>query len=122
MLNQADVIGDQSDAVTQNAWFRWALCAAISGEISILIQTGAESWEGFLYQESTVGRVPSNMNSVFVIYIIHVADEFRNGALDLDYQDQIGLQTSTVFEKIEPFFTTFSNLKCESTDFKQGAG
>ena len=35
MLNHADVIGDQSDAVTQNAWFRWALCAAISGEISI---------------------------------------------------------------------------------------
>ena len=33
-------IGDQSDAVTQNAWFR----AAISGEIPILIQTGAESW------------------------------------------------------------------------------
>ena len=39
--------GDQSDAVTQNAWFRCALCTAISGEISILIQTG----EGFLYQE-----------------------------------------------------------------------
>ena len=33
-LIHADVIGDQSDAVTQNAWFRWALCAAI-GEISI---------------------------------------------------------------------------------------
>ena len=47
-LNHADVIGDQSDAVTQNAWFCCALCAAISaaisGEISILIQTGAESW------------------------------------------------------------------------------
>ena len=42
--NHADVIVDQSDAVTQNAWFRFALCAAISGEISILIQTGAESW------------------------------------------------------------------------------
>ena len=28
-LNHADVIGDQSDAVTQNAWFRCALCAAI---------------------------------------------------------------------------------------------
>ena len=39
--NHADVIVDQSDAVTQNAWFRCALCAAISGEISILIQTGA---------------------------------------------------------------------------------
>ena len=47
ILNQADVIGDQSDAVTQNAWFRCALCAAISGEISILIQTGAESWGRF---------------------------------------------------------------------------
>ena len=40
-------IGDQSDAVTQNAWFRCALCAAISGEISVLIQTGAESWGRF---------------------------------------------------------------------------
>ena len=40
-------IGDQSDAVTQNAWFRCALCAAISGEISILTQTGAESWGRF---------------------------------------------------------------------------
>ena len=28
-------IGDQSDEVTQNAWFRCTLCAAISGEISI---------------------------------------------------------------------------------------
>ena len=46
-LNHADVIGDQSDAVTQNAWFLCALCAAISGEISILIQTGAESWGRF---------------------------------------------------------------------------
>ena len=46
-LNHAAVIGDQSDAVTQNAWFRCALCAAISGEISILIQTGAESWGRF---------------------------------------------------------------------------
>ena len=47
MLNHADVIGDQSDVVTQNAWFLCALCAAISGEISILIQTGAESWGKF---------------------------------------------------------------------------
>ena len=43
-LNHTDVIGDQSHAVTQTAWFRCALCAAISGEISTLIQTGAESW------------------------------------------------------------------------------
>ena len=40
-------IGDQSDAVTQNAWFCCALCAAISGEISILIRTGAEFWGRF---------------------------------------------------------------------------
>ena len=33
--------------MTQNAWFRCTLCAAISGEISILIQTGAESWGRF---------------------------------------------------------------------------
>ena len=46
-LSHADVIGDQSDAVTQNNWFLCALCAAISGEISILIQTRAESWGRF---------------------------------------------------------------------------
>ena len=46
-LKHADVIGDQSEAVTQNAWFRCALCATIAGEISILIQTGAESWGRF---------------------------------------------------------------------------
>ena len=46
-LNQADVIGDQLDAVTQNVWFCCALCAAISGEISVLIQTKAESWGRF---------------------------------------------------------------------------
>ena len=62
-LNQADVIGDQSDAVTQNAWFCCALCAAISGEISILIQTGAESWRRFPVPricrwESTSALVP----------------------------------------------------------------
>ena len=45
--SHADVIGDQSDAVTQNAWFRCTLCAAISGKISILIQKGAESWGRF---------------------------------------------------------------------------
>ena len=54
-------IGDQSDAVTQHAWFRCALCAAISGEISILIQTGAESWGSFPVPricrwESTLGH------------------------------------------------------------------
>ena len=55
-LNHADVIGDQSDAVTKNAWFCCALCAAISGEISILIP--GQSWGRFLYQESAFGRVP----------------------------------------------------------------
>ena len=33
--------------MTQNAWFCCAHCSAISGEISILIQTGAESWGRF---------------------------------------------------------------------------
>ena len=46
-LNHADVIGDQSDAVAQNACFPCTLCAAIYGEIPILIQTGAESWGRF---------------------------------------------------------------------------
>ena len=45
-LNHANVIGDQSDEVTQNAWFRCALYAAISGEISI--QPGQSLAEGFL--------------------------------------------------------------------------
>ena len=30
---------------------------------------------------------------------MHVSDEFETGVVDLDHQDQIGLQTSTVFEK-----------------------
>ena len=64
MLNHADVIGDQSDAVTQNAWFLCALCAANSGEISILIQTGAESWGRFSHQESAVGRAVKYSSSM----------------------------------------------------------
>ena len=40
---------------------------------------------------------PCNLNSGLIIYIIHVSDEFGTGALDLDHQCQIGLQTS--FEK-----------------------
>ena len=75
-LNQADVIGDQSDAVTQNAWFRCVLCAAISGEISILIQTGAESWEGFLYQESAIGRVGYEMLAKFFLDISKIRPLF----------------------------------------------
>ena len=38
--NHADVIGDQSDMVTQNAWFLCTLCAAISGEININTNRG----------------------------------------------------------------------------------
>ena len=37
-----------------------------------------------------------NFNSVSIIYITHVSDEFGTGAFDLDDQGQIGLQTSTV--------------------------
>ena len=66
MLNHADVIGDHSDAVTQNAWFRCALCAAISGDISILIQTGGESGGSSMYQESAVVRVRYNKCSLNV--------------------------------------------------------
>ena len=54
------------------------------------------------------------MYSVLIIYIIHVTDEFGTGALDLDHQDQIGLQTSTVFEK------KLNRFSC--TRFKQGGG
>ena len=61
----------------------------------------------------TILNLPFKLELCFIIHIIHVSDKFGTGALDLDYQDQIGLQTSTVFEKIEPFFTTPSNLKCE---------
>ena len=46
-FNKSSSFCNQSDAVTQNAWFLCMLCAAISGEISILIQTGAESWGRF---------------------------------------------------------------------------
>ena len=63
-------IGNQSDAVTQNAWFRCALCAAISGEISILIQTRAESWGRFPVPricrwESTGGITTQNNKLIF---------------------------------------------------------
>ena len=66
---------DQSDAVTQNAWFRCALCAAISGEISIIIQTGAESLGRFPVPricrwESTVhrARMKQDMFEFFKIF------------------------------------------------------
>ena len=82
MLNHADVIGDQSDAVTQNAWFLCTLCAAISGEISILIQTGAESWGRFpvhvlvgLYWAiiiTVVGTVANGLVAVVMRYKVFV--------------------------------------------------
>ena len=56
MLNHADVIGDQSDAVTKNAWFCCVLCAAISGELSILIQTRAESCGGSCTKNLPLGE------------------------------------------------------------------
>ena len=46
---------------------------------------------------------PSNLNAVLIIYIIYVSDEFETGALDLDNQDQIGLQTLTVLKKLNCF-------------------
>ena len=70
-LNQADVIGDQSDGVTQNACFLWALCAAISGEISILTKPGQSLGEGFLYQESAVGRVHRYVLNTRLCTVIH---------------------------------------------------
>ena len=67
-LNHADVIGDQSDALTQNAWFLCVLCAAISGEISILIQTGAESWGRFPVPRIYCweSKHPSTFGTIFV--------------------------------------------------------
>ena len=54
------------------------------------------------------GQIYLESLNVFVICC-----EFGTGALDLDHQGQIGLQTLTVFKKIETFFITPSNLKCE---------
>ena len=64
-----DVIGDQSDAVTQNAWFHCTLCAAISGEISILIQTGAESWGRFYIGYFYIGLLPDQVTKNDFIFI-----------------------------------------------------
>ena len=58
-------------------------------------------------------NLPFKLELCLIIYIIPVSDEFETGALDLDHQDYIGLQTSTVLEKIELFFITPSNLNCE---------
>ena len=66
-LNQADVIGDQSDAVTQNAWFRCVFCAAISGEISILIQTRAESWGRYRVPRICRWESKKNHKTQFVV-------------------------------------------------------
>ena len=74
-------IGDQSDAVTQNAWFRCALCAPISGEISILIQTGAESWGRF-----PVPRICcwESTDTLAIIIHFYIFDNFFAHAQNLD--------------------------------------
>ena len=41
----------------------------------------------------------------------------KTGVLDIDHQDQIGFQTSTVFEnKMNCFFSTPSNFNCKLID------
>ena len=75
-LNQADVIGDQSDAVTQNAWFRRAFCAAISGEISILIQTGAESWGRFPVPRIFIKKMYQNANANYILVNTYTGKAF----------------------------------------------
>ena len=75
----ADVIGDQSEAATQNAWFRCTLCAAISGKISILIQTGTESWGRFPVPricrwESTKIHAGKHCHSCFTLENTAMAD------------------------------------------------
>ena len=42
-LFDADVIGEQSDSVTQKAWFLCSLFAAISGDININTNPGADT-------------------------------------------------------------------------------
>ena len=78
----ADVIGDHSDAVTQNAWFLCVLSAAISGEVSILIQTEAESWGRFPLprichwesrQQSAFARTKTSIRHAFV-QVVHAVD------------------------------------------------
>ena len=64
MRNHADVIGDQSDAVTQNVSFPCALCAAISTEICILIQTGAESCGRFPVPQDLVSIMLSGVSKI----------------------------------------------------------
>ena len=51
----------------------------------------------------TILNLPFKPESVLIIYIIQVPGEFETGALDLDHPDQIGLQTSTVFLKMNRF-------------------
>ena len=52
-------------------------------------------------------NLPLKLELCFDYLIIHVADEFGTSALELDHQDQIGLQTLTVFEKKLNHFTFF---------------
>ena len=99
-LNQADVIGDHSDVVTQNAWFRWALCAAISGDISILIQTGAESWGRFPVPricrwESSNYRAPFRCQHFETsVTSSQIQDDNKQFAIDQGYNN-ISHQTDT---------------------------
>ena len=66
-----------------------------------------------------------NFKSVLIIYIIHVSDEFRPGAFDLDDQGQIGLQHFNSFEQKLNHFSlhlqTWS-VNWSSTGFQQGGG
>ena len=71
MLNHADVIWDQSDATTQNAWFLCTLCASN-------LKPGQSLGEGFLYQESAVGRVLLSMLFYFFI------NQYGKGCLYFD--------------------------------------
>ena len=83
-LNHANVIGDQLDGVTQNAWFRCALCAAVS-EISTFIQTGAESsgrfpvpricrWENTL--TVTFCNVSHFLDNEYTFYFLSLSGDF----------------------------------------------
>ena len=102
MLNQDDVIGDQSDVVTQNAWFRSGLCAAISGEISILVLTRAESWGRFPVPR--ICRWESRIcttyyPSIFRFVIFGVLEVLCSHIIEkYQYQIKIHLQVNNKFE------------------------
>ena len=97
-LNHADVIGDQSDAVTQNAWFRCALCAAISGEISILIQTGAESWGRFPVPR--ICRWESIMKVKEDLFLLMISKACQNFAISTQLFYQIFISLWIWYKKL----------------------